>query len=76
MQKEATLLSLSDPLLYAQFEKDLKFLQLFLLLVNNSCPIKRVDLVWAEDGPAGRVGLRKNFLSTERALTGPCAHMQ
>jgi len=56
-------------------EKDLKFLQLFLLLVNNSCPIKRVDLVWADDGPAGRVGLQKKFLSTEQALTGPCAHM-
>ncbi len=68
-------MSLSDPLLYEQFEKDLKFLQLFLLLVNNSSPIKRVDLVWAEDGPAGRVGLRKNYLSTERALAGPCAHM-
>jgi hypothetical protein len=53
-------------------KKDLRFLQLLLLLVNNSCPIKRVDLVWAEDGPTGRVGLRKNFLSTERALTaGP-----
>ncbi len=75
MQKQTTLMSLSDPLLYEQFEKDLKFLQLFLLLVNNSSPIKRVDLVWAEDGPAGRVGLRKDYLSTEKALIGPCAHM-
>jgi AraC-like DNA-binding protein/ligand-binding sensor protein len=58
-----------------QFEKDLKFLQLFLLLVNKSCPIKRIDLVWAEDGPAGRVGLRQKRLSTEQALAGPCRQL-
>ncbi len=75
MQKQHAPLSLSDPLLYEQFEKDLKFLQLFLLLVNNSCPIKRVELVWASDGPAGKAGLRQKFLSTELALHGPCAHM-
>lgn len=75
MQTETAPIALGDPLLYEQFEKDLKFLQLFLLLVNNSCPIKRVELVWAEDGPAGRVGLRQKFLSTEQALAGPCAHM-
>ena len=75
MQIEGTPLSLDDSLLYDQFEKDLKFLQLFLLLVNHSCPIKRVELVWAGDGPAGRVGLRQKFLSTEQALAGPCAHL-
>src|SRR5215469_16634648 len=63
---------LGNPLFVAHFEKDLKFLQLFLLLVNKSCPIKRIDLVWAEDGPAGRVGLRQQHLSTEQALAGPC----
>ena len=63
---------LGNPLFVDQFEKDLKFLQLFLLLVNKSCPIKRIDLVWAEDGPAGRVGLRQQHLSTEHALAGPC----
>lgn len=65
-------LPLGNPLFIDQFEKDLKFLQLFLLLVNKSCPIKRIDLVWAEDGPAGRVGLRQPHLSTEQALAGPC----
>jgi ligand-binding sensor protein len=63
---------LGNPLFVDQFEKDLKFLQLFLLLVNKSCPIKRIDLIWAEDGPAGRVGLRQQHLSTEQALAGPC----
>ncbi len=65
-------LPLGNPLFVEQFEKDLKFLQLFLLLVNKSCPIKRIDLVWAEDGPAGRVGLRQQHLSTKQALAGPC----
>jgi len=41
-----------------QFEKDLRFFQLFFLLISKSSPIKKVDLVWAKDGPAGRVGLR------------------
>lgn len=75
MQTGTRLVSLSDPLLYEQFEKDLKFLQLFLLLLNESCPIKRVELVWADDRRAGRAGLRQKFLSTEQALVGPCAHM-
>jgi len=59
----------------AQFEKDLRFFQLFLLLINKSCPIKRVDLVWAEDGPAGRAGLRQKLVCTEEALAGPCARL-
>ena len=75
MKEEAAPLPLDDPLLCDQFEKDMKFLQLFLLLVNNSCPIKRVELVWAGDGPAGRGGPGQKFLSTEQALTGPCAHL-
>lgn len=70
-----TPLPIVNPAIVEQFEKDLKFLQLFLLLVNKSCPIKRVDLVWAEDGPAGRVGLRQQHLSTEQALAGPCARL-
>jgi AraC-like DNA-binding protein/ligand-binding sensor protein len=58
-----------------QFEKDLRFFQLFLLLINKSCPIKRIDLVWAEDGPAERVGLRQKLVCTEEALRGPCARL-
>ena len=69
--QEAASFPLGNPLFVDQIEKDLKFLQLFLLLVNKSCPIKRIDLVWAEDGPAGRVGLRQKHLSTEQALAGP-----
>ncbi len=66
---------IGNPVFVDHFEKDLKFLQLFLLLVNKSCPIKRIDLVWAEDGPAGRVGLRQKHLSTEQALAGPCRRL-
>jgi len=58
-----------------EFEKELGFSQLFLLLINNSCPIKRIDLVWAEDGPAQRVGLRQKLVCTEEALAGPCANL-
>ncbi len=58
-----------------EFEKDLGFFQLFLLLINNSCPIKRIDLVWAEHGPAERVGLRQKLVCTEEALVGPCASL-
>ncbi|MBZ5593118.1 MAG: PocR ligand-binding domain-containing protein [Acidobacteriia bacterium] len=68
-------LPIANPAIVEQFEKDLKFLQLFLLLFNKSSPIKRVDLVWAEDGPPGRVGLRQKHLSTEEALAGPCARL-
>lgn len=68
-------LRIANPAIVEQFEKDLKFLQLFLLLVNKSCPIKRVDLVWTEDGPAGRVGLRQKQLSTEGAMAGPCGRL-
>lgn len=50
-----------------QFEKDLRFYQLFFLLVNRSCPIKKIDLVWAEAGPAHRIGLDRT-LGTAEAL--------
>ena len=60
-----------ETLLFRQeFEKDLKFFQLFFLLINRCCPIKKIDLVWAEDSPAGRVGLRQ-VLGTVDALSSP-----
>ena len=58
-----------------QFEKDLKFYQLFLRLINKSCLITTVDLVWAEDGPVGRAGLRQELVRAEQALTSPCARL-
>ena len=54
-----------------QFEKDLRFFQLFFLLISKSSPIKKVDLVWAKDGPAGRVGLR-DILGTAHPLHRAC----
>ncbi len=52
-----------------QFEKDVGFFQLFFLLISRSCPIRNVDLVWAERGPSGRVGLR--HLGITEALASP-----
>ena len=57
-----------------QFNKDLKFFQLVFLLINKSCPIKKIDLVWAEDGPANRVGLRR-LMGTADALTSSCSRL-
>ncbi len=57
-----------------QFNKDLKFFQLVFLLINKSCPIKKIDLVWAEDGPANRVGLRQ-MMGTADALTSSCSRL-
>lgn len=50
----------SEKLLFIdQFEKDIEFLQQFFLLVSRSLPIRNVDLVWVEHGPAGRASLRQ-----------------
>jgi AraC-like DNA-binding protein/ligand-binding sensor protein len=56
-----------------QFEKDLQFFQLFFLLINRSCPIRNIDLVWAEHGPSGRVSLR--HMGITEALAGPCSRL-
>jgi AraC-like DNA-binding protein/ligand-binding sensor protein len=54
------------------FEKDVEFFRLVFLLINQSCPIKKIDLVWAEDGPARRVGLGAP-MGTAEALESGCA---
>jgi AraC-like DNA-binding protein len=54
------------------FEKDVEFFRLMFLLINQSCPIKKIDLVWAEDGPARRVGLATP-MGTVDALASGCA---
>lgn len=56
-----------------EFEKDVKFLQVFMLLMNRSCPIRNVDLVWTENGPAGRSGWR--HMGTIEALGSPCSRL-
>ncbi len=56
-----------------EFEKDLKLLQVFMLMMNRSCPIRNVDLVWTENGPAGRSGWR--HMGTIEALGGPCSRL-
>jgi len=34
------------------FEKDLNFFQLLLVLINKSCPIRSIDLLWKSNEPA------------------------
>jgi AraC-like DNA-binding protein/ligand-binding sensor protein len=53
-----------------QFEEDLRFFQLLLLLINKSCPIKNVDLVWTDTEPEVRAGLRRTT-GTTQALAAP-----
>jgi hypothetical protein len=64
----------SEKLLFIeQFEKDIGFLQQFFLLVSRSLPIRNVDLVWVEDGPAGRASLR--HLGITEALYRPTSRL-
>jgi ligand-binding sensor protein len=51
-------------------EQDFQFFQIFFVLFNRSGPIRNVDLVWTERGPAGRVGLRS--LTVKDALRSDC----
>ncbi len=55
----------SGTTLAEQFEKDLRFFQLLLLLINKSCPIKNVDLVWSDTEPEVRAGLRQTTGTTQ-----------
>ncbi len=55
----------------AQFEKDLEFFKLLLLLVNKSRIIRHMSVLWAENGPAAQVGLSQ-VLGTEHAMETPC----
>lgn len=53
------------------FEKDINFFQLLLVLINKSCPIRNVDLVWKSDDQ-GESGLVQ-ITGTVQALNGPAA---
>jgi AraC-like DNA-binding protein/ligand-binding sensor protein len=55
----------SQTVLAEQFQKDLQFFQLLLLLINKSCPIKNVDLVWTDTEPEVRAGLRQTTGTTQ-----------
>jgi AraC-like DNA-binding protein/ligand-binding sensor protein len=57
--------SINGAALAEQFEKDLRFFQLLLLLINKSCPIKNVDLVWSDTEPEVRAGLRQTTGTTQ-----------
>ena len=59
-------------LFLSQFEKDLDFFKLFFLLVNKSCLIKHMGVLWAQDGPAAEIGLSE-VVGTEAALQTPCS---
>ncbi|HEU0140312.1 MAG TPA: helix-turn-helix domain-containing protein [Bryobacteraceae bacterium] len=71
--RPALLLGPERDLFMEEFEKDLRFLQVFMLMMNRSCPIRNVDLVWTENGPLGRSGWR--HMGINEALGGPCSHL-
>jgi AraC-like DNA-binding protein/ligand-binding sensor protein len=56
-----------------QFENDLRFFQLLLVLINKSCPIKSVDLMWKSSEPAGS-GLTQ-ITGTAQAMQGSCSQL-
>ena len=56
-----------------QFERDLQFFQLLFLLINRSCAIQNVDLVWVEGGSSNRSRIR--HLGTTEALASPCSRL-
>lgn len=51
------------------FEKDLRFFHLLLVLINKSCPIKNIDLVWTEDVSDGRTALH-HVTGTSQVVKG------
>ncbi len=56
-----------------QFEHDLEFFQLLFLLINRSCVIQNVDLVWVEGGSSDRSRVR--HLGTTEALASRCSRL-
>jgi AraC-like DNA-binding protein/ligand-binding sensor protein len=50
-----------------QFEKDLQFFQLLFLLINKSCPIRNIDLMWRDAGHAHR-SEQHHVVGTAQAL--------
>jgi AraC-like DNA-binding protein/ligand-binding sensor protein/sugar diacid utilization regulator len=59
--------------LAGQFEKDLHFFQLLLVLINKSCPIKSVDLMW-KSSESDESGLTQ-ITGTAQALQGVCSRL-
>ncbi|HVX66938.1 MAG TPA: PocR ligand-binding domain-containing protein [Bryobacteraceae bacterium] len=69
-----SLLPPSDRALFGeQFEKDLQFFQLLLLLINKSCPIKNVDLAWIGSKPLARSD--RQMVGTTQALEKSCSRL-
>jgi AraC-like DNA-binding protein/ligand-binding sensor protein len=56
-----------------QFEKDLAVLELFFLLLNRTCPIRNLDLVWADHGPQARSG--RQHVGIDQALDSNCSRL-
>ena len=53
------------------FEKDLGFFQLLLVLINKSCAIKSIDLMWKSDDSIGSDLVQ--VTGTTQALQGTCS---
>jgi AraC-like DNA-binding protein/ligand-binding sensor protein len=58
-----------------QFEKDLRFFQLLLLLINKSCPIKNVDLTWTGLGLEDLASGSRPPTGTTQALEDACSRL-
>lgn len=56
-----------------EFEKDLTGLELFFLLLNRTCPIRNLDLVWADYGPQARGG--RQHVGIDQALNSTCSRL-
>src|SRR5579859_5610456 len=55
------------------FESDLRFFQLLLVLINKSCPIKNIDLMWNNDEPSGP--RLTQITGTIQASQSPCSDL-
>ena len=55
------------------FESDLRFFQLLLVLINKSCPIKNIDLMWNSDEPSGPI--LTQITGTIQASQSLCSHL-
>jgi len=56
-----------------QFQQDLQFFRLLLLLFNKACPIRNLDLVWSERDASGAARVR--HLGTTEALSAPWSRL-
>lgn len=57
----------------AQFQQDLEFFRVLMLLFNKANPIRNLDLVWSERDPSG--ASRMCSFGTTEAMNAPCSQL-